>query len=138
MVDNRDYVRCFLYGDGEFILNDKKQSIHFEVIDISASGAKISTKANLELNCKIKIKYLRPDRHQLTRYNLEGIVLRKENGLKNIYAINFINLSEYVKIELDELFMKIVSRELLYDLEFCEDGKQLFNRNKRRSHYALH
>lgn len=138
MIDKRDYVRCYLYGDGEFFINDEKQSIHFEVIDISASGTKISTKADLATSSSITIKLLIPDHHQLKRYILEGVVLRKETGLKNIYAISFMNLSDYMKIELDEMLMKIISRGLQHDQKFCEDGKELFDHNKRKPRYAIH
>lgn len=102
----RKYARTHLTGKGEILSERPGHKIQFSIINISAGGIKISTDKTLDLNSTVNMRLnLYCGIH--SRYvNLKGKVIRAENGLKNMYGIEFIKLTSFQRIELDEILIK--------------------------------
>lgn len=77
MNTNRNYLRCHINGEGEFTDRQTRRGMEFRILDISASGIRIQTSADLEED-KITGMKIRLSGHIFDIViNVNGIVTRK-------------------------------------------------------------
>jgi hypothetical protein len=103
-MNEMNSMRYKVKGEGSIITDSVNEIKHFSILKISASGADIITKHELEINEKIKIKISLPSMLFQVNIKTEGIVNKKiktENGFE--YDIGFIGLSENDINEIDVL-----------------------------------
>lgn len=99
MLYGSSYKRANLVGYGS--INNK---IKFQIIDISASGAKIHSEKVLNLNEVIHLKFTLRGHFYNKNISVNACVIRfsNEDG-KNVYGVHFVNLSKNDAIEIDEI-----------------------------------
>lgn len=99
-MTDRKYANCNIAGDGKLYIEGNGEAIKFKIIDMSASGVNIGTKAGLLEGGSVKLK-IRLRAGAVDAYiDLDGKV--SEANDKG-YNIEFVGLSEDTKDEIDEL-----------------------------------
>ena len=131
MKVNRVYRRCHLSGKGE--LHTPTETISFEIHDISASGASIEINIKLDesLVYDLKITFI-GHLIDISIHPKVKITRMYNANERYLYGINFIDLSENDRVQIDEIvnYQCMVDNQTLG--ENCDEGSCLFIKNKQR------
>lgn len=107
-MNSKKYAICNIAGDGKLLSKSNFHIDKFKIIDMSASGIRIETSAVLihgdEVKLKIRLKSSPIEAH----LEIEGVVTME---LYKGYEIEFLNLSEDVIKEIDELMRETCNIE---------------------------
>jgi hypothetical protein len=119
MEFKREYPRGGLVGTGVITVLDGRQDqrdLAFDVVNISASGILVQTRASLEKNDRVQVQLEISGRFD-RNIRLEGLVLSKsEQGDHWEHAIKIKKIDPQNQIELDEM----VAASTTFDLRFSE------------------
>ncbi len=127
MDRNRAYSRCHIMGEGEILTHSGGPSAKFKLIDMSASGVRIESAGDVDVGEERELKIVFDGYLFEIVVNVTGKVRRKEvvNGFYE-YGIEFVNLSQKNRIELDELMKRSCSIGYHTGNNICEDGNCVF------------
>ena len=104
---NKHYTTCSVIGEGRLNQISTGKEADFEIIEISASGVKIYTPANLDEKEHAALKMSFGGHFIAVSLKAEGqIVDKRQRGAVYEYNISFTNLPETKKIELDEIMKR--------------------------------
>lgn len=114
----RNYQRCNVMGEGTLFVKPDGKAYPFYVIDISASGVKIRSNAELELNDEVEID-IRFSGHILEiPLKVDAKVAKKtKTGKEYEYALRFLNLSHQKRVEIDEIVRRTCGIENMINYE---------------------
>ncbi len=107
MKNNMNYKSYSVTGKGKFYTTSQLKKHPFNILNISALGARLSTETKLEINSSITME-LRLEGHLSNILKtIKGTVIgNSASGIKNYYDVKFSGLSDIDIIELDE-FLRI-------------------------------
>lgn len=113
----RNYPRCAVVGDGELAKQSSNAVYEFHVIDISASGVKLKTAADLELNAKVDIS-IRFSGHiiEVPVHAPCEVVKKEKIGEEFEYALKFTSLSHKDRVEIDEIIRRTCYTGNIFEL----------------------
>ena len=128
----RIYQRCRVAGEGKFYQAPGGQGVNFDIIDLSASGAKIRAEQQLEINQTIDVAIRFSGLEMEMNMKVVGRVIRKKEVVDGyIYGLEFVNLTEHVKVEMDEVLRRRCGGSILGRVDHCDDGSCIFSGDKR-------
>lgn len=102
-MEKYQFCRCSVQGSGKILSNNSKY-IKFQIIDLSADGARISSLIELEANAQIKMIIVLPSFLFQVKITTDAKIVQKkevDNGFE--YDVDFIGLSEQDQLEIDEM-----------------------------------
>lgn len=105
MDRSRHYFRCKIAGHGRLYRNFDKKGIEFSVVDMSATGLKIITRAELEEKEEIRLDIRFSGFIFEVAVSVKGRVTRKaylgEEAME--YGLHFVDLPHKDRVEIDEM-----------------------------------
>ena len=101
-VANNKYLSCNIVGGGKVFLKGNEEGEEFKIIEMSADEIKIETGLHLELDNIVKLKIILNSILFDIDIDAMGKVVEKLE-LKEKYRIEFMELSEKAKEEIDEI-----------------------------------
>lgn len=125
MDGKRNYLRCSnISGKGTFCDNFYGTSNKFKVINLSASGALIKSRQQLEISDVVVMKLEFGGYIYEKHLKLKGKVVRQEtDGEYFLYGMEFVDISHANRVEMDEIMNLSCSRENHNSLRNCEYGE---------------
>lgn len=130
---SRDYLRCRIYGEGEIINESNGQSAEMHIEDMSGSGAMVKTKLVLEEGASVRMAFAFGGHIVQRTMSFKGVVKRITHTSVegNCYGINFTELDDIKRAEIDEIMRLSCHSGVLPNYESCEDHACIFkNRSK--------
>lgn len=130
---NRGYMRCRVYGEGEIIDESNGRSAEMQIEDMSGDGALVNTKLQIEVGCPIRLAVAFGGPAVQRTMSFKGVVKRltHASAAGNCYGINFTNMTDVQKAEIDEIMRLSCHSGVMPNYESCEDEACLFkNRSK--------
>lgn len=105
------FCRCNVKGSGK-IFTDKDKYIEFEIIDLCAEDSKVFSPNEVDTGIRVRIAIVLPAILFQVEINTEAIIVQKTktgNGFE--YCLEFVDLSEEDKCEIDELMRSTCNME---------------------------
>lgn len=122
MDGKRRYLRCRKDGRGVFTDRFLDSLSRFSVIDISATGIAISAKRELDIDDTVGMAIVFDGYFHEKDVKVTGRVVRKESEERIFkYGMEFIDLSQEEKVEIDEIMNRSCVRDHEKSLSNCED-----------------
>ncbi|MFZ5985727.1 MAG: PilZ domain-containing protein [Bacillota bacterium] len=121
MDGNRSYLRCSVGGRGVFTDHPVGAVGKFNIIDISASGIRISAKREFSPDDTVQMSIAFSGYLREKEINVKAKVVRKvqsQDGFE--YGLKFIDLDHKEKVEIDEIMNQSCSREHQKALSNCD------------------
>lgn len=130
MPKDKRYEACQMSGEGEILVNEKKARL--DVIDITSNRIRIVTKIDLEIGEEVVLGLWFNSYIFHADMDVDGKICDKiHNGDEYIYEIEFINMKENHKIEINELLKQNCIHYPINMLNECEEGTCVFYRAQR-------
>lgn len=94
------YASCNVAGDGKLYTENNNKAEKFKIIDMSAAGIRLETPAVLQEDIEVKLKIRLIGGPVDAHMDINGKVKRR---LEKGYEIEFVDLSDFDREEIDEL-----------------------------------
>lgn len=107
MENIRNYQRCHVMGEGRLKTGPSEKEYDFQVIDISASGVRILTAADMQEGTNAHMKIVFGSHIVDVPLDVSGTVEKKEKRGRDLeYALRFVSLSHKDRVEIDEIITR--------------------------------
>lgn len=115
------YSSCHVLGEGE-LLNSNNKKIQFKIVNLSALEAEILADDEIILDKEYPVKIEFSSNILSNSIDITARVNVRLSKSEYLYQIEFKDLSEIQKIELDEFIMKTCMVSNKSTLEKCDDN----------------